>query len=242
MKKHKLDLQRRLWAACFALTAALVSPHRVAAEAVAYGFDGISSNNAANELAGENQLSVSVSANETDAGLIAFRYENIGTEASSITDIYFEDEALGLFSGIESIAGSAGVSFSEGARPGNLPGGNGAANFTTSYGLSADSDPPVEINGVNPGEWVDLMLRLVESRTLADVTDALGSGALRTALHVQGFSNGGGETFINLPDGESGVGVPAPEPVGIALLACTALYAARRKRRGIPNRSADVAQ
>ena len=84
---------------------------------------------------------------------------------------------------------------------------------------------------LNPGEWVDLMLKLTESMSLSQVTDALNSGALRTAIRVRGFSNGGGESFINAPNANDNGSVPAPEPGGIALLACAYAFFVKRKRR-----------
>jgi hypothetical protein len=90
--------------------------------------------------------------------------------------VYFDDGSL---LSIAIIINSIGVSFSQFASPGNLPAASNAAPpFVTTAGFSADSDSPVQPNGVNPGE----------------------SGTLRIGLHVQGYQSGGSESFVNAPE------------------------------------------
>jgi hypothetical protein len=123
--------------------------------------------------------------------------------------VYFDD---GLFTGITSITGSAGVDFSEDAAPPDLPGGNTLIPpFDVTEGLSADSNPPAAPNGVNPGEELTVILGLQAGKSYADVVNAINSADLRIGIHVQAFENGGSEAFVNDP-------VPIPAP-GAVLLA-----------------------
>jgi len=68
----------------------------------------------------------------------------------------FDDGSLvGIFSIDNS---DPGVAFSDPAVPGNLPGANNASPaFVATTGFSADSDPPVQPNGVNPGETLGIL-------------------------------------------------------------------------------------
>lgn len=86
----------------------------VAQGAVTYGFEAITNNNAADVGIGESQLAVEVF---DRSGLAIFKFTNVGRQASSITDIYFDDE-LGLLSRFARpgpTSPDAGVSFAIGA-------------------------------------------------------------------------------------------------------------------------------
>ena len=152
---------------------------------------------------GEAQLSVDV----TDAGSnqVLFTFLNSGPEASSIADVYFDD---GTLLGIASIDNSdPGVDFAQLASPGNLPGANNASPpFVTTAGFSADSNPPTQPNGVNPGESLGILFDLQGGGTFADVISELTTGELRVGIHVQGYDSGGSESFVNNP-------VPIPAAV-----------------------------
>lgn len=188
-----------------------------------YGFSNISANNVSNAITGETQLRVEVDA--AGPGQVAFIFSNSGPAAMSITDVYFDD---GTLLGIATIInGGSGVSFSQGASPGNLPGGNTISPaFVTTAGFSADSNPPAQPNGVNPGETLTIIFNLLAGKTLADTLAALSTpgGDLRIGIHVQGFANGGSESFLHQ--------VPAPStalPLALAGLAC--LTGSRRRPR-----------
>ncbi len=196
------------------------------AHAVTLGFDSISNNLAANAAIGEAQLFVDV----TDPGndQVLFTFSNIGLSNSSITDIYFDDGSL---LGIASIDNSdPGVSFMQPASPGNLPSANNASPpFVTSAGFSADSDPPAQPNGVNPGESLGITFDLVGGGTFAGVMSELTDGTLRVGIHVQGFDLGGTEEF---PGGsESFVGTSIPEPHAAVLFVVGALVVGTATRR-----------
>ena len=170
---------------------------------VMLGFVNITNNNPGDAAIGEAQLFVEVS--DPGGDQVLFTFYNVGTEDSSIADVYFDDGSL---LGIASIDDShPGVSFSQGANPADLPGGNGISPpFEVTEGFSADSDPPAQPNGVNPGEWLGILFDLQDGKTFADVLDDLATGALRIGIHVQGFASGGSESFINHPPGAGDTG------------------------------------
>lgn len=186
------------------------------------------STNGPNATTGEAQLGVEVSEVEDEANQVDFRFYNIGPKASSICDIYFDD---GTLLGISDIFNSTGVSFSEGATPPSLPGGN-SIDFNGSPGtfFTADSNPEVQPNGVNPNESVTIRFNLIDSQTYSSIISAIllaqqdplhdQTGGLRIGIHVQGFENGGSESFVNSggegpSEGSGGGGVPEPATLAI---------------------------
>ncbi|WP_413873780.1 VPLPA-CTERM sorting domain-containing protein [Albidovulum sp.] len=202
-----------------------------AAQAATYSFVGVTSNSGTNVTTGQNQLSVDVL--DLGAGKVSFTFNNAGPLAASVTDVYWDDQA-GLLKKMGAIGGSAGVSYSQGATPGNLPGGNPIGFSVSPTGASADSNSGpggVMKNGVNPGEWLTIVWSLVTGKTYGDVLAALNlggdqSGSLRIGIHVQGFGNGGSESFVN--------GTPAPVPVpaaGVLLMGGLAAMGLMRRRR-----------
>lgn len=182
----------------------LLSAQAVLALPTTYGFKAITSNSAVDPGIGESQLSVEVS--DPGDGQVLFTFSNAGPLASSICDVYFDDGSL---LGIAAIDDSdAGVSFSQLANPGDLPSGNSIEPpFVTTAGFSADSDPAVQPNGVNPGEQVGILFDLQGDGTFDGVLSDIDSGALRIGIHVQGFADGQSESFVN-----NGI-IPAPGAV-----------------------------
>jgi hypothetical protein len=187
--------------------------------AIVYGFTNITNNNATNAVIGEDQLFVDITS--IDPTHVSFRFFNTGPLASSIADIYFDD---GTLLGISSVINMTGVSFTGGsASPGNLPGGNTLTPaFETTAGFLADSDAPAQPNGVNPGEEVSIIFALINGKTFADTIAALANDpsdptvdTLRIGIHVQGFANGGSESFVN---GGSTIIQELPEPGILVLL------------------------
>jgi MYXO-CTERM domain-containing protein len=176
------------------------------ASAQIYAFDCITNTSTGNCAAGEAQLNVALSSSSGTQAL--FTFTNSGPAASSITDVYFDD---GTLLGIAAVFNSSGVDFSQGAAPPNLPGGN-TIGFNTTAGFNADSNPPTQPNGVNPGETLGILFNLQAGRTFSDVISDLASGALRIGVHVQGFGNGGSESFVNLAQ-------PVPEASTLTYLA-----------------------
>jgi hypothetical protein len=178
------------------------------AHADTFFFKNITGNNVANATAGESQLSVEVTAGPN--GQVIFHFNNAGPAASSITDVYFDD---GTLLGIATLVEGPGVNFTAGsANPGNLPGDNNVSpSFQVTEYFLADSDSPAQPNGVNPGEYLEIHFNLINGKTLAETIASLLSGELRIGIHVQGFADGGSESFINAPH-------PVPEPATMMLI------------------------
>ncbi|MFQ6049193.1 MAG: hypothetical protein ACE5K7_07505 [Phycisphaerae bacterium] len=166
------------------------------ARADLFPFVNITGNNPVDAAIGEAQMFVRVI--DPGSGQVLFTFINTGPEASSITDVYFDD---GVLLGIASIEDSdPGVEFSQLAAPQDLPGGNLLdPPFVTTVGFSADSDPAVQPNGVNPGESLGILFDLASGGTFADVISQLHDGTLRIGIRVQGFESGGSESFVAVP-------------------------------------------
>ena len=163
------------------------------AQAIQFNFDNVSNNDVFNAGVGEVQLSLDV----TDAGngRALFSFANVGSELSSITQIYWDDDASVLDDIFDIDDSVNGVAYNLGARPRNLPSGN-SSGFRADF--SIEPDAPVQPNGINPGESLGVIFDL--SSTFDDLIAALSDSSLRVGFHVQGFENGGSESFINNPD------------------------------------------
>lgn len=189
------------------------------AVALPLGFSCITGNNAGDCSIGQAQLAVDVT--DLGGGQVLFSFSNAGPGLSSITDVYFDDGTLlgiaGLIDADDNVLGpfgDPGVDFSQDASPPDLPGGN-LVGFVTTAGFLADSDPPAQLNGVNPLETLGVVFNLQFGGTFADIVDELTTGALRVGIHVQGYATGGSESFVNLPIPEPGTALLLSLGLGI---------------------------
>lgn len=211
-----------------ALAATLALGLAGAAQAQNYSFSCVSQTSVANCTTGESQLGLTFTAG---LGFVEFLFTNAGPLASSITDIYWDwmDDVQRLSEEGAVITASNGVTYNWGASPGNLPSG---ASLTPDFSaeLAADSDAPAQHNGVNPTETVSF-------RFLTGLNDTTGadlfSGLLRVGVHVQGFGDGGSESFVT--GGTTPIASPAPEPESYAMmlagLGIVGAFARRKKRQ-----------
>jgi len=150
-----------------------------------------------------------------------FTFHNDGPLPCSVTDIYIDDDA-GTLDSITFMTNGPGVRYRIGARPSDPPGAEVAVPpFMTTPGLSAQSVPPTIRNGIGPGEWLTVGFDLAEGSDHADLLHGLDAGTIRVALHVQGFGNGGSESFVHIP--------AVPGPASITLV-CLGLLMAGRLR------------
>jgi hypothetical protein len=176
-------------------------------------FNIITSNNTTHTAIGENQLFVDVA--DYGSSHVLFTFRNIGPQPSSICDVYFRDGSL---LGISSLIdrddnnGDSGVDFSPGSNPNHLPGSDWP-HMTDSF--TADSDSPVQPNGVNPNESLGVIFSLQSGQNFDDVIRELISRELEIGIHVQSLEgNPDSEAYINnnfspTPDPHQNT-VPAP--------------------------------
>jgi hypothetical protein len=216
-------------------------------EGAVYHFTNITNNNATDVATGIAQMWVDV----TDGGTTTidsntfnvanFTFYNDGPNASSITDLYFDDGSLLNFG---SVIDGPGTSFTVGASPGELPGGGGW-NWNQEGGMhfSVDSDEPPPESGVNPDEYVTIRFVLQDGLDYSDTIAAIDAsfanlyqdipGALRVGIHVQAFDGDGSESFVTAPS--RGFIPVVPEPgtmamwaLGLALCGTTGYFRRRQ--------------
>jgi hypothetical protein len=172
--------------------------------------------------ASDGRLNFTVAVSDEGQNEVGFVFQNSSSISSSVTDVYFDDDSL--FGSAEDILGSSGVSFSAGANPQSLPGGqNLDPPFAKKPFFSADSDAPVSDNGINPGEWLKITFNL----NFDSVIEQIAAGNFRIGIHIQSLPNGDSVSAINGTIQNPPV---IPEPATMSLISLGALSLIRRKK------------
>jgi hypothetical protein len=201
----------------------LVAPS--SALATPLGFACISNNSVAGCAVLQAQLHMDVTLNPTSSMMVDFLFTNVGSAASSITEVYFDDVVPALLGSPGKIEESSGVKFATGCTPHNLPAGH-PVGFSSNYCVG--SEAPTQPSGVNPGEWLRVSYTLQPSATLAQVLAALDGGDYRVGIHVQGFQNGQSESGISGPVPTPS---PVPEPASLVMVGTGLMLVARAARK-----------
>ena len=193
-------------------------------ETETYSFMGITHNNMANTGIGQDQLSVVVSG---ELSQVTFKFVNAGPAECVITEIYFQDGSNSLFGFVSVDEALPGVDFKQedigAVSPKNLPGGKSIdPQFIATACFSIEPVNPEPAWGINPEEWVAITYSLqskpAPGKIYEDIIQELNDGTLRIGIHVQGFDDGGSESFIT------------PEPGTMALLAFGGLILRKRRK------------
>ena len=199
------------------------------AQAATLDFFCITNNSATDCAIGEAQLSVDVL--DIGGNQVLFNINNNGPiDDAIVRQVYFDDGTLlgiaSLVDSDEGIGGDPGVDFSVDASPPDLPGGNSISPaFNVTAGFLGDADTPQpNVNGIGAGETLGIIFDLQAGMTYADVIDDLTTGALRIGLHVQAFTSGGSESFVNNP-------IPVPAAVWLFGSGLLGLIGIARRRQ-----------
>lgn len=194
-----MKISRLIFAAMLmmAVLLAAVKPAQAAeADGQWFSFVPCTSNNPGDVAIGQAQLFMHVE--NMNNGTVRFNFTNLGPAASSITQIYIQDGLLEPPPTIQEDPDGS-VNFTWGVPNGNpvLPGQNGCpGGFTPTKSLGVvESIPPVQPNGINPGEWLGLTYTV--SGDYATIMNLLTTGVMKIGFHVQGYESGGSESFIN---------------------------------------------
>jgi hypothetical protein len=186
------------------------------ASSITYTFDHNITNNDPADAATGNQYSVEVSDAGTTMGgtvnLVSFLFQNANWGVqSSVARVYFES---GLLGDIHAINNGPGVNFVGPGSvpfpgPDNVPGAQNAPHqpFQTTPDKLAKAGNPPPINGINPGQQMEIIFQLQDGKYIDDVFAGISAGlagdidedSLRMAIHVIDFESGGSESFMLVP-------------------------------------------
>jgi hypothetical protein len=187
-------------------------------QAATFNFTNIT-NNSDVDVAAQLTVEVTEAFVKGAAGASFTFFNSVDPTYASITAVYFDDSIPLLGEAmVDQVNTTAGVSFTEGATPPVLPGGNGSPyNFNVTGSADSDSPHPVT-NGVdNATESLTIIFALLGGFDFDDLLAALLNGDFRIGMHVQAIA---GTTFGT--DSDSFLNTtpidPVPLPAGLVLL------------------------
>lgn len=214
---------------------------------VSYSQFGNITNNAGNpNIASQLQVDVrnyDYGGNSLLSNQVAIVVHNLaGGLASSIARVYFEDGTLVGIASIHQFTGGSGhTDFEENSSPSDLPGGNSLNpqfDSTREFNIGANSPPPV--NGVNPGEWVEVVFNLKGTYVFSDVLDAIDRGfaktngesnygmpTLRIGMHIISIDGGNSDSYLM----ENPQLIPLPAPLALAMVGLAGVVVISTRRR-----------
>jgi hypothetical protein len=193
-----------------------------AVHADVFGYDTVTTNSS---YRGDVADQLFMDATAMGVGMSSVAFTNVGSLASSVTEIYFgSDEALNL--NLDSVIYcSPGVDFNiTGASPENPPGMNDFGTWWTITIAAAEASQPAAQNGIGPLECLDLQVSYSGTSSFAELIQY---GQLQVALHVTGQPDGESDTFVNNT-------YIVPEPASLLLIGSAGLLIGFVRRLFVP--------
>ncbi|MFG0256488.1 MAG: hypothetical protein ACF8GE_01140 [Phycisphaerales bacterium JB043] len=193
------------------------------AQGAMVGLEPVSFNSETNAQIASSQIGFDFLDLGVDAvtGLSGFEITitNDGDEDSSVTMVMFDSDIIASINEMDSDFDGVDFGFTnKKVLPGGKPFG-----FDPTAGLSLRANAPVRPNGVDQGESLVLSISLRDGYSWSDLVNGILDGSTRLGIHVQGFADGGSETFVNEK-------VLIPSPGALGLLSLAGIASARRRR------------
>ena len=167
--------------------------------AATFGFTSVSATSAADAVIGQSQFFVDVL--DESARQVLFHFTNTGPAASSITEIFFEDQGDGtgfILTGVQPVAvAGSGVSFGSPAIPPTLDIPELPGTPAERLELVLTANAPVLTNGIGPGESLDVVGDLADDLVTSQLMNRIANGTVRIAVVAEGFPDDGIGVFIN---------------------------------------------